>query len=129
KAAIKIILKWDCGILHYKSIQVVAIKVKGQRPEVIMLEDRSIQLIASRVIETFGPNQPQVLNTRVYAQDRARIRSALDEIRLYTTYGSAVRQGPATSVPVPSHDAVGIVVKTGAGGVAQIYVVEVGADR
>src|SRR5262249_42278467 len=35
KAAIKIILKWDCGILHYKSIQVVAIKVKGQRPEVI----------------------------------------------------------------------------------------------
>ena len=41
--------------LRYKSIQVVAIKVEGECPEVTMVEDRGIQLIASRVIETFGP--------------------------------------------------------------------------
>ena len=78
EAAIKIICKshWRRH-LRYKSIQVVAIKIEGERPEVIMVEDRRIQLIASRVIETFGPKDIQVLNTGVYAQDRARNRITL----------------------------------------------------
>src|SRR5262249_12305146 len=54
-AASKIIYKCSFLPLHFKSIQVVAIKVEGERPEVTMVEDRRIQLIASRVIETFGP--------------------------------------------------------------------------
>ena len=80
-AAIKIIFKSSRSRLIYKSIQVVAVKVEGQRPEAIMVEDRRIQLIASRVIETFGPKDIQVLNTGVYAQDRARNRIALDQVR------------------------------------------------
>jgi len=127
EAAIKIICKsqWRRH-LRYKSIQVVAIKIKSERPEVTMVEDRRIQLIASRVIETFGPNQIQVLNTGVYAQDRAGNWIALDQVRKCTTYGSAVRQGPRTTDPVFSQR---VDVKTIAGGVAQIYVLEVGADR
>src|SRR5262249_9803219 len=62
----EIIFKFRWVRLPFKSIQVVAIEVEGQRPEVTMVEDRRIQLIASRVIETFGPNPTQVLNTGVY---------------------------------------------------------------
>ena len=91
KRPLKLSVNPDVVALRYKSIQVVAIKVEGQRPEVTMVEDRRIQLIASRVIETFGPKHIQVLNTGVYAQDRARNRIALDQVRKYTTYGSAVR--------------------------------------
>ena len=68
KRPLKLSVNADCGILRYKSIQVVAIKVEGQRSEVTMVEDRRIQLIASRVIETFGDKPSQVLNTGVYAR-------------------------------------------------------------
>src|SRR5262249_6785328 len=53
EAAGKIVLGFRWVRLPFKSIQVIAIKVEGQRPEVTMVEHGRIQLVASRVIETF----------------------------------------------------------------------------
>ena len=54
KRPLKLLLGDSRLRLHYKSIQVVAIEVERECPEVAVAKDRGIQLIASRVIETFG---------------------------------------------------------------------------
>src|SRR5262245_11066215 len=80
EAAIKIIFR-SRWALPYESIQVVAIEVERERPEVAMAEHRGIQLIAHRVIETFGQIPIRVLNLSVYAQDRADNRITLNQVR------------------------------------------------
>jgi len=87
-------------------------------------EDRAIQLIESLVVETFGDIPGRVPQVTLDAQDGAGNGIALNPIREGITGGSAVGQGPCTSVPIRTHNDVGGFTE---GGVAQIDVVEVRA--